>query len=459
MERLLGQFDQKKTNFYSDPSHRMKERPYSVQSGEGRGHEDFGSSFAPSQDSQSSRRPVQGTVITSKVKSARLHPIITNLEPGSDSSDDELLLSGSPVRKRAVRGKATVSTSQEISLAPNGHPYHPDFLPNKKLPNFKKNTKGLQASSSLPDPDDSQELFRPISDDRPAQVLPSKPAAKSTREKAKGKGTTARVNESLSPPANSKGSTLRKPVGKSISKKLASPSPLAEHEPPKAIQRRIPVKTKSSIIRDQSPEATPRASRQPQPFPLPKLSSVFGGSSRDPDVSPPRKASREPSAAKKENTNVPTRKLKESTSALLRQHTAPFPMSPPGKLNLPAKQLPKPFPLHLHSSKQDFNRSDAPENFPAPSPLASPMQPPAPNKGKGKALVPHQHEGYIDKLVTTEGHSGAPRPFPMKSGEIKTAPYGSRQSPSDSVRSKRSSDDSDGERRRKVKKPKEGNPG
>lgn len=469
MERLAAQFDRKKTNFYSDSSLRMKDRPYSVQSGEGRGHEDFGSSFASPQPS----RPLQGETITSRVKPATLHPIIRS--PERHSSDDELLLSTSPVRKRAVRGKATVSTSQETNLAPNGLPYHPDFPPDKKLPNFKKNKKGSQVeesileeppSSSFPNPDDSQELSRPTSDNLLSQILPSQPTAMSRREKDAGssKRTTAHPDDPPRLPSNTKDLTRRKPVEISVSRKLASPSPLSEDGPPKPIQCRVrprPVKAGSSIFRNQNPEATPRTSRQPKPFPLPSLSLAYSGSSCASDASPPRKSVREPSVARKENANVSTSKSKGKTSALSRQHTTPFPMSPPGKSNLSAKQplldakAPKPFPLLLHTSKQALDYSN---NFPVPSPLASPVQSPSLNEGKGREL-----EDDIVEVVTTQDHTahinGVLRPFPMNSGEIKTAPHSSCQSPSGSVGSKRTSDDSDGERERKVKRHKEGNPG
>lgn len=470
MEQFISQLDRKKTNFYSDRSHRMKERPYSVQSGEGRGHEDFGSSFAPSRPIQL----VQGEATTSKVKPTTSHLVIRNLERDlSDDSDDELLLGPSLVHERVVHNKATVSTSQETHLAPNGHPYHPDFLPGKKLPRFKKNKKESEIitagspTSSFPDPDDSRELFRPISHDLPPQVLPSQHTAKLTKEKDVGssKRTTMRLS---SPLANKKVYTRQKLVERSVSRKPASPSLHSEDGSPIPIQRRITrarlVKAGSSIIRDQSPETTPRASRQPQPFPLTSLSSAHSGSSRASDVFP-RTSAREPSVAKKENTKVPTSKPRETTNALSRQGTAPFPMSPPGKSNLPVKQpildpkasKSKPFPL----CKSALTSSDTLDSFPLLSPLASPVQPSSLNKGKGHVLVPLQQEDGIDGLAMshTVQISGAVRPFPMKSREVKTAPHRSPQSPSGSIRSKRTSDDSDAERDRKVKRYKERDPG
>ncbi|OAX33804.1 hypothetical protein K503DRAFT_725367 [Rhizopogon vinicolor AM-OR11-026] len=476
MERLVGQLDRKKTNLYSDSSHRMKERPYSVQSGQGRGHEDFGSSFAPSQ-------PVLGKATTSKVTTSKVKPTTSHLTSKSlerdlsDDSDDELSLGMSLAHKRVIRGKATVSISQETNLAPNGLPYHPDFLPNKKLPNFTKIKKVSQVkdipeappSSSLPDPDDSQELFRPISDDLPPQILPSHHTARSTREKHAGssKCTIVRLDGSSLPPTNKKVSMHQNPVERS-SKKPTSPSPLSEDEPSESIQRPIqrsqPVKAGRSNIRDRSPEATPRAIIQPQPFPL-AISPAYSGSSSASDAFPPQESAREASAAIKENAELPISKRKEKKNALSRQQTAPFPMSPPGMLNLPVKQplldpkAPKPFPLPLQ--KQALARLDTLDDFPAPSPLTSPVQPPSLNKGKGRALVLHPDEGHIDELAT--GHTaqikGALRPFPMNSQEIKTAPRSSPQSPSGSTRSKRTSDDSDRERGRKVKRHKEDNQG
>ncbi|KAG0703949.1 RTC4-like domain-containing protein [Suillus ampliporus] len=454
MERLEGELNRKKTDIFSESSYRMTERPFFVQSGKGRGHEDFGpSSFVPSIPS----RKATG----SKVKSATPRRIITSMELDRLSdSDDELLLSEgaqlsgtSPIQKR-VRVRSTVPP-QNTNLASNGLPYHPDFLP-KQMPSFTKKKKEPQAeesipegppSSSLPDADDSQELFRPIYEDLTSQIMPSQPAVKTKREKAR--------------PV---------PGKNSMSRKAATPSSASDDEPPKPPKRVLrsrPVKA-GSIARGTSPETTPRASRQVQPFPLGSFSSVHGGSSRASDASPPRKSARDPSAAKKENANVPICKPKEKTNALSRKPTAPFPMNPPGKSNLPAKQSllepkgPKPFPLSLQTSKPGLTRSETLGNFPAPSPLASPVQPPLQNKGKGRALTPHQDEDDIDELATNHQDSvrtnGALRPFPMDSREIKTAYRRSPHSSSESTRSKRASDDSDGERGRKAKRYKEDNP-
>ncbi|KAG1763995.1 RTC4-like domain-containing protein [Suillus occidentalis] len=492
MERIQTELERKKTDIFSDRTHRMPNRPFSVQSGKGRGHEDLGSSFAPSQ-------PVQGKATGSKVKPATSRPIITNLKQDSLSdSDDELLLSEgaqpsgeSPIHKRVVgRGKAALWMPQKDKLAPNGHPYHPHYPPPKEFPKFKKIKKesrveesvsDLPPSSSFPDPDISQEIFRPISDDLASQTMPSRPA---TRPKKEIDTIYARPG----PGKNSmprKTATLSSATGDEFSKR--APKPQA-------------VKAGRSIFRDQSPEATPRASRRPQPFPLKGHPSVYDGSSRTSDTSPPRKSTREPSAAKKENANTPSCKpkektnalsrkcaafpmsqLKEKTSAIPSKSTAPFPMdlqpkektnslsrsptSPllvnvPEKSNLPTPPEPtgpRPFPLSLHTQKPDLPRSETLGNFPAPSPLASPVQPPPRDKGKRRAPTPHQDDGEL----ATNDHdtvrtNAAPRPFPMGLSETKTARR-SPQSPSESMRSKRASDDSDGERGRKAKKHKEEN--
>ncbi|KAG1738857.1 RTC4-like domain-containing protein [Suillus paluster] len=458
MERLEGELNRKKTDYFSDSSHRMTERPepFFVQSGKGRSHEDLGSSFSLS-------RTVQGKATGSKANSAT---IVTSL--GLDSlsdSDDELLLSEgaqplgtSPTQKRVVRGKLTPSVPQKTNLASNGLPFHPDFLPKKKFPNFTKNKKGSQAeepipeeppSSSLPDADNSQELFRPISEDLISQNLPSPPAAKPKRGK----------DADLARPGPRKNSLFRK---------AATLSSVSDDEPPKRVLKQGPVKAGGSLARGRSPEATPRASRQLQPFPLGSFSSVHSGSSRASDASPPRKSARDSSAAKKENANIPICKSKEKTNALSRKPTAPFPMSPPGKSNLPTSHPlpelkgPKPFPLPLHTSKSGIARSETLGNFPVPSPLASPAQPLSQNKGKGRALTPHQDEDDINELATNHHNTalanGTLRPFPMGSREIKTAHRRSPQSSSESMKSKRASDDSDRERGRKAKRHKEDNP-
>ncbi|KAG1834349.1 RTC4-like domain-containing protein [Suillus subluteus] len=400
----------------------MPERPFSVQSGKGRGHEDLGSSFAPSQ-------PVRGKAIGSNVKPALAtsRPIITSLEQDSFSdSDDELLLSEgaqpsglSPIPKRVVRSKTMIaSTPQKANLAPNGHPYHPSFPPKEKLPKFTRIKKqpqveesipGWPLSSSLPDADDSQELCRPISDDLASQTKPFQPTTKLKKENHKA----------FARPSPGKNSMSRKTVAPSST----SGDKLPKY--PKHVTKPRAVKAGGSIVRGRSPEATPRASRQPQPFPLGSHSSVYDGSSHASDASPARKSAREPSTARKENSDVHMCKSKEKTNALSRksaapfpmsqskeranapsrQPAAPFPMSPLGKSNLPKQPLPEPtrpspFPLSLHTPKSGLTRSETLGSFPALSPLASPVQPPSRDKGKSRALTPLQDENDDDELAT-----------------------------------------------------------
>jgi hypothetical protein len=473
MERIQSELERKKTDIFSNAAHRMPKRPFPIQSGKGRGHEDFGSSFAPSQ-------PVQGKATGgSKFKPAASRPIVTNLKQDSPSdSDDELLLSEgaqpsglSPIHKRVVgRGKAAVSMPQEDNLAPNGHPYHQDYRP-RVLPKFtriKKESRveesilDLPPSSSFPDADISQELFRPISDDLASQTMPFRPATKPKKE----------IVTAFARPG---------PGKNSMSRKTVTPSSTTEDELTKRVSKLRAVKAGRSISRGQSPEATPRASRQPQPFPLDSHSSVYDGSSRASDASPPWKSTREHSAAKKENADIPTRKPKEKANArltksttpfpmnpqlkgevdaLLRKPATPFPMSPPGKSNLPTLPEPtgpKPFPLSSYTPKPGLARSETLGSFPAPSPLTSPVQPPSRDKGKRRVLTPHQDEDVSINRYDTVRTNVAPRPFPVGLGEIKTAPRRSPQSSSESMRSKRASDDGDGERRRKSKKHKEDN--
>ncbi|KAG2040111.1 RTC4-like domain-containing protein [Suillus americanus] len=464
MERLQSELDRRKTDIFSDSTHRMAERPFSVQSGKGRGHEDFGSSFAPSQV-----QPVRGKATGSKVKPAvaTSRHIITSLEQDSFSdSDDELLLSEgaqplglSPITKRVVRGKTIASMPQKAILAPNGHPYHPSFPPKEKLPKFTRIKKQPQIeesipdwppSSSLPTADDSQELCRPISDDLAFQTKPFQPATKPKKE-----NYTAFARPG--------------PGKNSMSRKTVTLSSTSGDELPK-YPRRVPklrdVKAGGSIVRGRSPEATPRASRQPQLFPLGRHSSVYDGSSRPSDAHPARKSAREPSTAKKENSNVHMCKPKEKANAPSRQPTTPFPMSPLGKSNLSKQPLPEPtgpspFPLSLNTPKPGLTRSETLGNFPAPSPLASPVQPPSRDKGKSRALTPHQDEDVDGELATnhcdTVRTNVALRPFSVDSNEIKTAHRRSPHSSSESMGSKRASGGGDGERGRKAKRHKEDN--
>ncbi|KAG1776575.1 RTC4-like domain-containing protein [Suillus placidus] len=140
-------------------------------------------------------------------------------------------------------------------------------------------------------------------------------------------------------------------------------------------------------------------------------------------------------------------------------------MSLLGKSNLPTQPLlehtgPSPFPLSLRTPKPGLTRSETLGNFPAPSPLASPVQPPSRDKGKRRALTPHQDEDDGELAINhcdTVRTNVAFRPFPLGSSKIKAAHRRSPPSSSESMGSKRASDDSDGECRRKAKKHKEDN--
>jgi hypothetical protein len=85
MERLEGELARKKVNIFTDIRQRMKERPFSLQSSKGRGHEGFRSSFAPR---SVLFQPEQSKFMSSEINSAVLHPNITNLKLDTPSSND-----------------------------------------------------------------------------------------------------------------------------------------------------------------------------------------------------------------------------------------------------------------------------------------------------------------------------------------------------------------------------------
>ncbi|KAG1732374.1 RTC4-like domain-containing protein [Suillus lakei] len=194
-------------------------------------------------------------------------------------------------------------------------------------------------------------------------------------------------------------------------------------------------------------------------------------------MSPPRKSAREPSAAKKENANVPICKPKEKTNAQLRKAAAPFPMSQPKeqtsalprkaaapfpmspqpkeKTSAPSRKPTAPFPMSPlgKSAKQPLHEPTGPNPFALPSrtskpgiarsedtwklpcafPVASPVQPPSRDKGKRRALTPQQDEDDVGELAIN--HRDTPSIF-----------FGERAG------SKRASDDSDGARGRKARR-------
>ncbi|KAG6374759.1 hypothetical protein JVT61DRAFT_4135 [Boletus reticuloceps] len=460
MERLFDEGTASSMDFFSDPSHRMSQRPSAVKSGEGLGFQELSSTFGLP------LKPVvtYGKSSKGKSKAAATHPPKSRGAPlriSEDESDDELLLSSqnsmggdaTPSSKHVVKGKKPSTPSDdEETVRVNGRVLtaHPSFKPSsydavKKL-RFMRNKKSTLAGDAVteaPPPSsslgDSQDLFKPISDDieipddspqgRPSS---SRPKASDTRRTSPIRTrTTARrlpdtKDSSTSKPPSSTKDTPGIP---------AKPRPRA-----RLVIKSTPQK------HDSSPESTPRPAAQKRDLPL--------------------------------RSKTPERPTKAEKKRTIKKPSVPS----------PSRREPQEFPMSLQAKKNASNGAwsgnasssktkkagisraatfvNASKPIPLPSPLRTkhisrgttfPNLPPlSSSKGKGKARAKSPEEDDVD-LSGAPGKRSGPQPFPMSSQMLAGV---DRRSRSSSIRSPKStkrasSDDSGAEQGRTAKKHKD----
>lgn len=160
MERLEGELTRtrktRKVKIFTDICHRMKERPFSLQSGRGRGHEGFESSFAPrSVPSQ----PEQSRFKNSKIKSVALHPNITSLTPDAPDGNDVLYHSNSPpkILQAGETGRGSSYASSTSPLRKSTREPSAAKQDSVNVPGFrrKEKTNVLLHTSTAPFPSSS----------------------------------------------------------------------------------------------------------------------------------------------------------------------------------------------------------------------------------------------------------------------------------------------------------------
>lgn len=452
MERLLSKTKTSNTDFFSDPSHRMSQRPSIVKSGEGIGFQELGSSFGP---------PKPVVTYGGSYKSKSKLPYEPRKVPPSieeDESDDELLLLSSQPStggdatsssKRVVKAKKhDIPSDEEESVHVNGRtlPAHPDYKPSSfnalKVLRFTKNKKNAPSGNvdaEVPPPsspvNDSQELSKPISDD--IEVLdhspggPSRPSGSSSTRR-RSPSTTRTGAQRFSDAKDAPTPKPTSPTAKDTSRPLTKPRPK-----PRVIIKSAP------RHRDSSPESTPRPAERKRGFPLRnKTPEKPANLENKRSVKKPVN----PSSSRREPQEFPmSLQAKENVSDGAWSGDASSSKTKKAVISRAATiaNTPKPIPLPSPLKTKPVSRTTT---FPNLSPLTS-------SRDKGKARAPSPDEVEVNLTDGQEKRSG-PQPFPMSSQMLAGI---DRRSKSPSLKSTKraSSDDSGAEQGRTAKKHKD----
>ncbi|KAG6330683.1 hypothetical protein ID866_8406 [Astraeus odoratus] len=487
-----------------DTNYRMGQRPVDVNEGEGVGFQDFESSFVGQTDAGTSTLRTSGKPSASRFKPGAFHSETRTLSRASsyntftsddDGSPDELLLSqGSetslcrPVSKRKPAASRSAAAEDTVRVHVNGKtqnlPCHPDFRPNDRLKGLKftkKKKKGelepepdiveegeLPApSSSFPDldPDESQDIFKPISDElrgtiavdtgTPANVH-SRPersqASTMMRRKSPSlaRSSARSVTDNKRPP-NTKGAAKPSPVVENESMtKPSRPKPRVIHKPSRcASPRSIPqavasTSTSMHSVEPPFPTKSPtrldtNATNKTKPKPRPRIKLALAPTEsvrRVPQGFPMSSAKENVSDGEGSIDHRPTKsKDKEKEKALAPQTSIrSVPLPSPLRNKSPSPSLKKAKPLQPEST------------FPVLSPLSSPVHRSKTSNGRGKGRAQPGEETPRAPPITRT--STATRPFPMSAQLLESI---NCPSPSGSL-AKRTSDGSDAETGRVPKK-------
>ncbi|KAI6167304.1 RTC4-like domain-containing protein [Pisolithus thermaeus] len=494
MEDLYGSLKKNRSSIFTDPSHRMTQRPPapSVHVGKGVGFQDFGSSFAVRGEGARIASRASGSQSSTSSPTRRTKPgpshALRRASSSASSSDDELLLSqgssrtaSNHISKRKKPELISPTTERTARVTVDGKtqqlPYHPDFKPNNALKSLKFSKKKavsdlivvedeqVPPSSSNPDidPDETLDLFQPIS----KGILgcgDSGPRASTARN-----GNFLAHRNSRSPFQSSTcmpkvSATSKAPTEPSASKDVRG----GDDNPAPKVHPRPKPRVVYAPRQSPSPETTPRASK-----------------SRRRTKSPPRTKSPMPSdadcASKPQPKLRPRPRIKQKPPEPMRKVPQEFPMSlsakenlsdggngtdngkitnkikNKGKSKLPAPQaktcsFPIPSPLHTRQQSPPKAMSSQPEGtFPTLSPLS---------KAAYSACAPKKDvNGTGIHNADEDGTSHAPgfartgadiRPFPMSTRLLESI---NRRSPGSPA--KRLSDDSDAGGKRASKKHKD----
>jgi hypothetical protein len=293
MENFYGKMKHENTDLFTDPRHRMSQRPLAVKTGEGLGFQDIGSSFDPPKPVKTYGKPK--SKFKPSITLSPLHKRRPASYASNEESDDELLLLSSQdsgasdvlfTPKRVAKGKsrAVVFEREEI-VRVDGRDLaaHPDYKPSSRQHlkglHFKKQKKDVSASDMFPEEpppsssiqEESQDnIFKPISDELHLRSQGSQNAPPSRQTPSRTFST------------RQMSATITRPIARCLrdakepsSSKLASP-PRDKTPQPTAKPRPKPRLVMKSVPRnlDASPESTPRSSTWNRELPLRAKSPV-----------------------------------------------------------------------------------------------------------------------------------------------------------------------------------------
>ncbi|KAG9309877.1 hypothetical protein JVU11DRAFT_9906 [Chiua virens] len=438
MEQMLDQSKSAHSTIFSDPAHRMSQRPLAVKSGEGRSFEVIGSSLNPP-------KVAHTNLSKSKSKAGVKPPPKPRSAPppmAEDESDDEILLSSqnstsghatSTLKRVPKNRKQDISSEEEETVHVNGrvlaaHPhYKPSSLDVLKGLRFTKNKKKASGGDN--------DLFKPIFDDieildgLPSPSLPKPRETSMTRHRSRSP-TAGRASNANHPsiPKPSSPTPKRAPPAKPrprprvviTRRRCSSPESTPRPAPSK---RDLPLRTKSPespadldnkrIAKKPFYPSSPR--REPREFPVPSQSKEnISDGSRSSDAS----------ARKTKKPAIPHSKTIVQT---------------PKRIPLPSPLRPKP-----------VSRGNTFLNL---SPLST-------SNNKNKTRAESSDEDNTHSTRPPEKRRG-PRPFPMSSQDLADIDKRSK-SPNarDPGSMKRlSSEDSNSERGHSAKKRKDSRSG
>ncbi|KAH7885744.1 RTC4-like domain-containing protein [Phlebopus sp. FC_14] len=462
MEKLLNKMKTNDTNIHTEPTNRLSQRPLAVKSGEGVGFQAFESSFGVSKPNSTRNR--DGKSSKSKFKPAMARPPPSSLlrAPSRDSlgsSDDELALSqdshagnATPPLRRISKGKSQAqASSEQQTVRVNGQnlPIHPEYKPNTVIGSLKfKKKKSIVVeetapeepppSSSLPDPD-SQDLSKPILHRIPLGGDTPQSGSKGPQDVASRTCQTRRRDVSpMRSIARAETRSKKQPTASLPQSSMATSSentqPAAKHRPKPRIVKKAASSGRVDNLNPTSHSPGKHDLALRAKFPAASHGNAKQDLKRPSAMSSARRALQEFPMPRRAKENVSD----GTTSADTGKKGKAFRATP---LASTSPQVPMPFPL----GKKDKSL-ERQSTFPVLSPLSSPVHQPETPRGKGKARA--QPEDEVPAR-------GVARPFPLSSRVLSSIDHYSPMSPiGSSTPTKRTSDDSDADRARRVKKHK-----
>ena len=436
------------TTIHTDARHRMGQRPLAlaVNTGEGLGFQDIGSSFGRAGGPSGLQKPVK--TYQSRLKRSAHRTVSASESP--HSSDDEIRLCSSPSRRKPAGTTTTCDAEQTAPVNAHGRirlfPSHPDYKQDdviQRLKFVKKNKPVLDAitvdedppPSSVPSnsPDQSQDIFKPISHDILREDMAStaaKPYSPSvpTRGLSRLQKSPSPVRPSAHLTAENKKVPQSTPLSRSLSTQAEEAAPPLKSRPrPRVIHK--PGKQLASPDSTPQPSMTSSDSTRRAEFPFQAKSPSPSENNTRTTVRPrPR----------------PQVKQALGSTESMRRVPQEFPMSFSAKENVSDGGTSDHGRTRIKNKGKGRARLQPESTFPTLSPLKSPSEGKI-LKGKGRTLPDEEQRDENGTLAPTRASK---QPFPMSAQLLESI---NRCSPPP----KRVSDDSDAGHGRASKKLKD----